>query len=699
MSPTAPPTRSTRAPGRAAARTARAMLLLVMTTSLLVWGLSLGGSRAHAASASTTAATATATATALGNGSVTDSNISYVGRWDVSSGTAAVPNWTGGYLQTAFTGTTVKVKARDAVNFYASVDGGADVFYAGVRGTVSLTPQPLPQGNHTLRISYRSGDTVFQGLVLDSGAGTTTPQVPSKLIEFVGDSITAGALTDRLALDSYGWKTGEQLGMRHTQIARSGYCLVGKDGCTGLATQFFKIGSTGDQNWDFSRYQASAVVINLGTNDIGHGVTGAEFQTAYTNLLRDIRAKYPNAALFALQTLKKRYVTETKAAVSARTGAGDARVHYVDTTGWLTDGTDYEDGNGHPNESGHTKFANRLAPVISAKLAAATPGAATKAGAAGKAAAAAPGDPGDPNIKFYGRWDTKSSATAYTPYWAGAYFRTGFTGRTVKLKQRNAIDLWASIDGGPATFFDEAKGTVNLTPTPLSAGNHTLQVNYQVVAGSYHGDAVFQGLTLDSGATTFTPSAPKKLIEFVGDSITVGTTTSLNARTAYGWLIGERLGADHTQIAQGGAALVDTADDRMSLEQQFTKLNPNAVTPDWDFSRYQANAVVINLGTNDVGRGVTSAQFQAAYSSLLRKVRAAYPNAWIFALETFRGRFVPETQAAVTAAVNGGDAKVSFVDTTGWLAADELSDSVHPNDKGHRTITDRLAPIISAKLG
>ncbi|MEV6126321.1 GDSL-type esterase/lipase family protein [Streptomyces violaceusniger] len=639
-----------------------------MTASLCALGLSLG---------------TTARAATLGNGSVTDPNIVYTGRWDLGSATAAVPNWTGGYLQTAFTGTTVKIKARDAVNFYASVDGGADVFYAGVRGTVNLTPTPLPQGNHTLRVSYRSGDTVFQGLVLDSGAGTVAPRVPSGLIEFVGDSITAGALTDRLALDSYGWKTGEQLGMRHTQIARSGYCLVGKDGCAGLASQFFKTASTGDQNWDFSRYQANAVVINLGTNDIGHGVTGAEFQSAYTALLRDIRAKYPNAALFAVQTLKKRYLTETRAAVSARNGAGDAKVYYVDTSGWLTDGTDYEDGNGHPNEAGHTKFANRLAPVISAKL-----------GAAG-VRAAAPGQPGDPNIKFSGRWDTKTSTTAYTPYWAGAYFRTGFTGRTVKLKQRNAIDLWASIDGGPATFYDEAKGTVNLTPTPLAAGNHTLQVNYQVIAGSYHGDAVFQGLTLDSGATTFTPPAPKKLIEFVGDSITVGTTTSQNARTAYGWLIGERLGADHTQIAQGGAALVDTADDRMSLEQQFTKLNPNAATPDWDFSRYQANAVVINLGTNDVGRGVSSAQFQASYASLLRKVRTAYPNAWIFALRTFSGRFGTETKAAVTAF---GDAKSSYVDTTGWLAADDLSDSVHPNDKGHRTITDRLAPVISAKL-
>jgi hypothetical protein len=199
--------------------------------------------------------------------------------------------------------------------------------------------------------------------------------------------------------------------MRHTQVARAGYCLVGRSGCTGLSTQFFRTASTGGADWDFSRYRASAAVINLGTNDIGHGVSGAAFQSAYTAFLRDVRAKYQNAVPFAVQTLKKRYVPETRAAVTARVNAGDGRVRYVDTTGWLSDGADYEDGKGHPNEAGHTKFANRLAPVI---------GSALSGTAVPSAKAAAPGQPGDPNIKFVGRGDTTGSATAYTPYWAGA---------------------------------------------------------------------------------------------------------------------------------------------------------------------------------------------------------------------------------------------------------------------------------------
>ncbi|MFI7131103.1 GDSL-type esterase/lipase family protein [Nonomuraea sp. NPDC050153] len=307
------------------------------------------------------------------------------------------------------------------------------------------------------------------------------------------------------------------------------------------------------------------------------------------------------------------------------------------------------------------------------------------------------GSPTDPNISFTGRWDA-SVSTAYVPYWAGAYLTTGFTGRTVRLSQRNTIDLYYSIDGGAWAHLQNVRGTVNLTPAPLAAGNHTLRVSYRVVAGSYHGDAVFQGLVLDPGATTYATAAPPKLIEFVGDSITVGTTTSKNALTAYGWLIGERLGARHTQIAQGGACLVATADGCVGLEARFPKLNPNADTPSWDFSRYQANAVVINLGTNDVGHGVSTTTFQTSYTHLLQEVRAAYPGAAVFALETFTRRYAAQTRAAVAARNSAGDANVYYVPTEGWLTSANMSDNVHPNDSGHVVIADRLAPIISARL-
>ncbi|MFF5288717.1 SGNH/GDSL hydrolase family protein [Paractinoplanes globisporus] len=311
--------------------------------------------------------------------------------------------------------------------------------------------------------------------------------------------------------------------------------------------------------------------------------------------------------------------------------------------------------------------------------------------------AAGDGSPTDSNIAFVGRWNT-SNAGAFVPAWAGAYLTAGFTGTTVKLKQRNSIDLFFSIDGGADQYLTNQTGTVNLTPTKLAAGRHTLRVSYRVVAGSYHGDAVFQGLVLDAGATTYALPRPAKLIEFIGDSITVGTTTSKNALTAYGWLIGERLGARHTQIAQGGACLVTTADGCVGLEDYFLKLSSAATSPAWDFSRYTADAVVINLGTNDLAHGTHTTTFEPHYVHLLEEVRAKYPSAKIFAMQTFCKRFGAQTQAAVQTRNAAGDANVFYVPTEGWLAAADYTDGTHPTDAGHRKVADRLAPIIAAKL-
>ncbi|MET9630369.1 GDSL-type esterase/lipase family protein [Lentzea sp. NPDC006480] len=309
--------------------------------------------------------------------------------------------------------------------------------------------------------------------------------------------------------------------------------------------------------------------------------------------------------------------------------------------------------------------------------------------------ASAASTPTDPNVRYFGRWNTATSS-AYVSEWAGAYLAVGFTGRTVKLKQRRAIDFFVSIDGGPDVSYVNRTGTANLTPTPLTAGDHTLRVSYRPIAGSYKGDAVYQGIEIDTGAKTFAPAVPSKIIEFVGDSITVGQQSSKQALTAYGWLTGEKLKTGHTQIAVGGACLHPAADGCLSMREGFLRTGLALDAPAWNFGRYKANAVVINLGTNDVGHGVTKDQFRASYVTLLQRARQKYPTAAIFALGTFRKRFLPETQAAVREL---NDSNAYFVDTTGWIdEATDTTDNVHPNDQGHRKIADRLAPIIAAKI-
>lgn len=179
--------------------------------------------------------------------------------------------------------------------------------------------------------------------------------------------LSFGYTDTKLSLSDYAWLVGEQLHVEHTQIAQSGICLVAQSGCYGMSTQFFKekaIYFPDSPDWDFSRYQANAVVINLGTNDNGHGVTKANFQTAYTTFIQNIRAKYPRAVIFAFETLRQVYVAETLAAVQALNDAGDHNVYFINTEGWLTS-SDYSADGGHPNDQGQAKIAQKLAPILS----------------------------------------------------------------------------------------------------------------------------------------------------------------------------------------------------------------------------------------------------------------------------------------------------------------------------------------------
>lgn len=309
------------------------------------------------------------------------------------------------------------------------------------------------------------------------------------------------------------------------------------------------------------------------------------------------------------------------------------------------------------------------------------------------------GSPGDPNIKYVGRWE-KSIDTAIS-YWPGAYLTTKFTGATVKVKlssdRKELANIYVSIDGGPDILYAKASGTVNLTPTPLKRGKiHALRI----AAASEHDDIRFQGLILASGSTTVASSISPKLVEFIGDSITAGTKNKHHVLDTYGWLIGERLAVRHTQIAQGGISLFGSL-NAVGMKDQYFKLRTVyfPTSPDWDFVHNQANAVVINIGTNE-GRGTP---FQSTYTTFLQNIRAKYPHAQIFVLRLFKGGKLQATQDAVKAVNDAGDRNVHYIDTTNWinvsLTASDTFDTVHPTCIGHTKIADKLGPIIAPFLG
>jgi len=422
-----------------------------------------------------------------GNGDLTDTNINYVGRWDKTSSATYRSYWNGSYLSTKFTGTTVKANLAEKTVFMAIVDGVPTTYWDAV-GTINLTPTPLANGTHTLKIvaKYEKIELPFQGLVLDAGASTVRPDT-LPLVEFVGDSITSGVTTTDAAVSDYAWLTGERMAADHTQISYPGITL--SDGYhysdntfPGMESLYFKlwqanrcpdVACTGNPAWNFANYTARLVVVNLGSNDSFNSVPSATFQSRYTGFLQNIRAKYPNADIFALRTFGGFYQTETQAAVTARVNAGDAKVHYIDTTGWLdssSGSTDFTDGL-HPSDTGHVKVSNRLLPILLPYL-----GRVTRNDASFSYDNAA-------------NWPGGSQTGAYQNdnHWSGltnAYYQVPFNGTQVKLYggQAPAHGIAAvSIDGGAEVAIDTysaaRKDDVLLWSSPvLTAGSHTLKV-------------------------------------------------------------------------------------------------------------------------------------------------------------------------------------------------------------------------------
>lgn len=230
----------------------------------------------------------------------------------------------------------------------------------------------LPAGTHDLVLGApnQNSEVRFGGLQLDPGA-TTLPVEERPIIEFVGDSITTGGGQTRPNTINYAWQTAEALGADHTQIAFSARALTTGFGCAqdkaGQDNQYFLLKNFNHLAdplqipWDFS-YRPAVAVINLGQNDQCGAEPPATFTASYITFLKKLRTKLPQAQIVALRPFSGAFESSIKEAVATVTGTGDTHINFVDTSGWL-EKDDFVD-HIHPNQAGHDKVAQRLAPLI-----------------------------------------------------------------------------------------------------------------------------------------------------------------------------------------------------------------------------------------------------------------------------------------------------------------------------------------------
>jgi lysophospholipase L1-like esterase len=328
-------------------------------------------------------------------------------------------------------------------------------------------------------------------------------------------------------------------------------------------------------------------------------------------------------------------------------------------------------------------------------------------------------------IVYVGRTQ-RSNSVLWT--WPGVGLRVVYgSSRSISLRFRapdfpddstpNRVKLiWYHIDDNPWLLVVVPPNSA--ADYPLSAPADLARHRLEVVKAS-EGQVLFEGITLEPGGKLARPSIPAHRIEIVGDSITAGykikgsgsfeNAADHDARASYGWLLGERLDAEVRLVAITGHGLVHNYGIPPAASKTMTQYYPflyrDYATPnDWS---WRPEIVVVNLGTNDIGppEPTAPAEFQNAYNSFLSIIRGFNPRALIVALEPLgvengaAAIYPAEIRAAVDMRRQAGDSRVIYVDTTGWLGAEDYTDGAHPNVSGHQKAAERLAAILQPLIG
>jgi lysophospholipase L1-like esterase len=230
------------------------------------------------------------------------------------------------------------------------------------------------------------------------------------------------------------------------------------------------------------------------------------------------------------------------------------------------------------------------------------------------------------------------------------------------------------------------------------------------------------GFLLEQGHSLAKAPAKQRHIELVGDSITTGfgnlahgpecrrEAALEDVEQAYGAVAARELGAAYTAIAWSGKGVLRNNDrsERQTMPELYERALPAEQAPArGDVAR--ADAVVINLGTNDLCSGVTDgARFVAAYRRLVARVRARHPDAWLVLVTSpmIADAFPrPGARTALRAWLSevrdglrsAGDERVDLLEFT-LDPREGVGCDRHPNRVTHARLGRELADLLRARL-
>jgi lysophospholipase L1-like esterase len=324
-------------------------------------------------------------------------------------------------------------------------------------------------------------------------------------------------------------------------------------------------------------------------------------------------------------------------------------------------------------------------------------------------------------VRWFGRVDVTSNPAQPRFAWSGTGFAAKFSGTALsaELAISGTAQIFKTVvDGAPQAPFTATGGQATYPlASGLAAGTHTVEV-YRQTEGP-QGDSRLVTLTVADGTLMDPPAGANRLIEVIGDSITCGYG-NLGALAdmdcfpteshwdTYEAIAARALGAEVSTIAASGKGIIRNygGDTAGTMPMLYPRTVSNTATPVWDF-HVEPQAVVINLGTNDIsaGKGDPGDAFRDTYVTLLATIRAYYPHAFIICiiapllngseLTTIGGHI----KDAVDARNAAGDTNVEFFSSIPAQTSDKFACQYHPNVAENMLMADMLAGELRAKLG
>ncbi len=225
--------------------------------------------------------------------------------------------------------------------------------------------------------------------------------------------------------------------------------------------------------------------------------------------------------------------------------------------------------------------------------------------------------------------------------------------------------------------------------------------------------------------------AAKHSIEFIGDSITCGygvddplgksfSIYNENAAKTYAYKTAQNFGADYSFVSVSGAGVISgyssdgKINDALLVPNFYDKFcftwswfdGEQTANYDWDFSQYQPELIVVNLGTNDnsytKGDAEKCAEFEKGYVDFLKEIRAKNPNSEILCTLGLMGQeLYPSIEKAVADyTTETGDSKVKTTELSVQdNAANGYAVDYHPAAASHKTAAEELTAAIKELYG